>query len=253
MVERADPPRARGAARSAVVWRGLRRALDDLASESGEQLEILDVGGGTGGFAVPVAELGHHVTVVDTNPDSLATLRRRCAEAQVDDRVTGLQGDAASLPEILAPSSFDGAICHSVLEVVDDPGAVLTAIAVCLRVGGLASIVAANAAAAVLHRAVAGRLDEALHALRDPFGRYGPNDPLPRRFARGELETLIASSGFTIVAVQGSRVLVDIVPATLADPDAKASQALVALELEAAEVPALRDVAGQFHLLARRR
>ena len=253
MVERVDQPQARGAVRSAVVWRGLRRAFEDLASQPGEQLDILDVGGGTGGFAVPVAELGHRVTVVDANPDSLAALRRRCAEARVDDRVTGLQGDAANLPEIVAPSSFDGAICHSVLEVVDDPRAVLAAIAVCLREDGLASIVAANAAAAVLHRAVAGRLDEALHALRDPFGRYGPNDPLPRRFTRGELEALIASSGFTIVAVQGSRVLADIVPTTLADPDAKASQALITLELEAADVPALRDVAGQFHLLARRR
>jgi hypothetical protein len=48
-------------------------------------------------------------------------------------------------------------------------------------------------------------------------------------------------------------VLTDIVPAGLVDPDPKAAQTLVAIELEAADVPALRDIAAQFHLLGRRR
>ena len=39
-----------------------------------DQLDVLDAGGGTGGFAVPLAELGHRVTVVDASPDSLLSL-----------------------------------------------------------------------------------------------------------------------------------------------------------------------------------
>jgi SAM-dependent methyltransferase len=253
MAERTDRPVTQGAARSAVVWHGLRAALEDCTSAADEALDILDAGGGTGGFAVPLAALGHRVTVVDASPDSLAALQRRCAEAKVADRVVSLQGDVANLPEIVAPAVFDAAICHSVLEMVDEPGVVLAGIAACLRPGGLISVVVANAAATVLHRAVAGRLDEALHALRDPLGRYGPNDPLPRRFGRGEIEALLAAAGFDVTLVQGSRVLADIVPAGVVDPDSKAAQALQAIELEAAGLPALRDIAAQFHLLGRLR
>ena len=69
----------------------------------------LDVGGGTGGFAVPLAELGHRVTVVDPSPDALAALQRRAAEAGVADRVRAVQGDAAGLargrPSPAAPTS----------------------------------------------------------------------------------------------------------------------------------------------------
>ena len=56
--------RPRTAVRTAVVWEVLRDALAALAPD-GRSLQVLDVGGGTGGFAVPLAELGHQVTVVD--------------------------------------------------------------------------------------------------------------------------------------------------------------------------------------------
>ncbi|MEU4426399.1 methyltransferase domain-containing protein, partial [Actinoplanes sp. NPDC024001] len=56
-------------ARTAAVWAVLRRELDRHA---GRELTVLDVGGGTGGFAVPLAEAGHHVTVIDASPDALA-------------------------------------------------------------------------------------------------------------------------------------------------------------------------------------
>ena len=77
----------RSAIRTAVVWEALTALLDTPA------LEVLDVGGGTGGFAVRVAEQGHRVTVVDPSPDALATLARRSEESAVADRITALQGE----------------------------------------------------------------------------------------------------------------------------------------------------------------
>ncbi|WP_435743900.1 class I SAM-dependent methyltransferase, partial [Nocardioides sp. SYSU DS0663] len=68
----------RGAARTAVVWAALRPVLE------GASLDVLDIGGGTGGFAVRVAELGHRVSVVDPSPDALAALGRRADEVGVD-------------------------------------------------------------------------------------------------------------------------------------------------------------------------
>ncbi|HEX2314327.1 MAG TPA: SAM-dependent methyltransferase, partial [Thermomonospora sp.] len=63
--------RGAGRVRTAVVWDALRRVVDELAGSSGG-LDVVDAGGGTGGFAVPLARLGHRVTVVDASPDALA-------------------------------------------------------------------------------------------------------------------------------------------------------------------------------------
>jgi SAM-dependent methyltransferase len=43
----------------------------------GERLRVLDVGGGSGRFAVPLAERGHDVTVVDISEDALRLLHGR--------------------------------------------------------------------------------------------------------------------------------------------------------------------------------
>src|SRR5207237_402038 len=60
------PARTRTGVRTAVVWDYLTATLDELGP-AGTTLRILDAGGGSGGFAVPLAQLGHHVTVVAAN------------------------------------------------------------------------------------------------------------------------------------------------------------------------------------------
>ena len=250
-----DRLRSRGSVRTAVVWRSVLAVLDDLIAArrpEGDILDVLDAGGGTGGFAVPLAQLGHRVTVVDSSPDSLAALERRAADAGVRELVHGIQGDAARLLDVVGPASFDFVVCHSLLEMVDDPAAALTAVVETLRPGAMASIVVANRIAAVLHRAAAGRFDEALHALRDPSGRYAAADVVRRRFVLEELQALMQAAGLVVVASHGARVFADLVPGGLFDADPSAADALIALELEAAELPAFRDVATQLHVLGRR-
>src|SRR5262245_23843658 len=166
-VERTHP--RLGGPRTAVVWAALREEVDRR-----EPLVIVDVGGGTGGFAVPLAEAGHSVTVVDASPDALAALIRRAAEAGVGERVRAVQGDADGLADLFPPASADLILCHSVLEVVDEPAGALAALAVTLRPGGAASVVVANRAAAVLARAMNGHFDAAAALLTDPDGRVGP-------------------------------------------------------------------------------
>lgn len=249
----ADRLRVRGSVRSAVVWQSVRTALTELcATFARPQLDVLDAGGGTGGFAVPLAVLGHRVTVVDASPDSLAALERRAAEADVTELITGVQGDATRLSEVAGPEAFDVVVCHNILEMIDDPADVLVAVGATLRPRGLASLLVANRVAAIVHRAVAGRFDEALQALKDPLGRYGVNDPVARRFALAEIHDLVVGAGLSIVASHGSRVFADVVPGGLFDADPQSIDALIALELHAAQVPALREIATQLHVLARK-
>lgn len=247
----ADLTRARSTVRTAVVWAALRPALDDLlASGDRAELAVLDVGGGTGHFAVPLAEAGHRVTVLDPSPDALAGLARRVAEAGVDARVTGVQGDADNLAAVAATGTFDLVLCHRVLEHTDDPAATVAAAVGALRSGGIASVLVANRNAVVLSRAVSGHIASARHALADPNGRWGPQDPLPRRFAPEEVTELLQAAGARVLATHGVRVFSDLVPSAVVEGEAQAREDLLALESAVAEHPAFRAVATQVHVLA---
>ena len=248
--------RVRRNPRTEAVWAQLYESLAALSTSTGRRvLDIVDLGGGSGVFAVPLARIGHRVTVVDPSPNALATLARRAAEAGVADQVTGVQGDAAGLAGVVGPGGVAGpdgvdvVVCHGVLEVVDDVSGAVTAIAAALRPGGVASVVVAQRYAAVLAKALAGHLADARRLLDDPDGRWGPSDPLPRRFDEDGVRVLFEGAGLEVAEVHGVRVLTDLVGGSVVDDPAE----VVALaELEAAVVahPAFRAVAAALHVLA---
>lgn len=238
------PSERRGAARTAVVWEALQPVLD--APSGGRGLDVLDIGGGTGGFAVRVAELGHRVVVVDPSPDALAALARRARESGVE--VGGQQGDLSTLLDVTGAAAADLVLCHGVLEVVDDPAAALATLREALRPGGTLSLLVAQRHAAVVARAMAGHFQQALAMLDDPApaGRAG------RRFTRDELATLLAEAGFGEPRVHGVRVFADLVPGSLLELEPGATAALVELEQAVAGRAEFLPLATQLHLVATR-
>ncbi|WP_274557429.1 class I SAM-dependent methyltransferase [Streptomyces spiramyceticus] len=245
-----DPMRPRASLRTAVVWEVLKDALDRKVKATGKDtLDVLDTGGGTGNFAVPVARLGHRATVVDPSPNALFALERRVAEAGVDDRVRGVQGDIHGLFDVVERGGFDVVLCHGVLEYVDDPAEGVRNAVEALRPSGTLSLLAAGLGGAVLARALAGHFTEARHALTDPAGRWGEGDPVPRRFTADQLTELVGAAGVEVGAVHGVRVFADLVPGVLVDTEPGALDALLKLEAAAAELPAFHAVATQLHVL----
>ncbi|MDT0309165.1 methyltransferase [Streptomyces sp. DSM 44917] len=240
------------ALRAGVVWEVLRQALQDRAAAAGRQeLDVLDTGGGSGSLAVPVAGLGHRVTVVDPSPDALFALERRAGEEGVAGRVRAVQGDTQDLLEVAGAGAFDLVLCHGVLEYVEDPAAALRSVAGALRpAGGTLSLLTAGVGGAVLARALAGRFTEARRALGDPAGRWGGADPLPRRFTPAALTALVAEAGLVPGPVHGVRIFADLVPGSLVDTEPEALQELTRLEAEAAGRPAFQAVAAQLHVRA---
>ena len=228
----------RSAARTAVVWDALRRVLD--AQE--RPAAVVDIGGGTGGFAVRVAELGHRVLVIDPSPDALAILARRADECGVAPLVTGRQGDLDSLADL---AGNDVVVCHGVLEIVDDPVAALRSLATVLRSGGTLSLLVNQRHAAVVARAMAGHFQQA-RALLDPAGPTG-------RFTLEEVTGLLDGAGFDIATVQAVRVFVDLVPSSLVDLEPGSAQALVDLERAVASRTEYLPLATQLHVVATRR
>jgi S-adenosylmethionine-dependent methyltransferase len=235
----------RDGVRSSLVWDVLSEVVSARVAATGRPaLDIVDVGGGTGGLAVPFAALGHNVTVVDPSPDALAAAQRRAAEAGA--RLASVQGEAASLDSVAGPVTADLVICHNVLEYVDSPAEAMGAIARVLRPSATVSVLASNAVAAVLQRALAGRFAEALKLLAD-------REPAaPRRFTLPELTALIEQAGLRAGEAHGLRIFGGLVPGALLDGDAAATEALRALEEAAASAPPLRDIAAQLHVLGHR-
>jgi ubiquinone/menaquinone biosynthesis C-methylase UbiE len=243
-----------------VVLDVLQTLVAALSGQAGRAaLDIVDAGGGTGGFAVPLAGRGHRVTVVDPSPDSLAAAQRRAAEQRVPLRA--VQGDAADLAALAGEQSADLVLCHSVLEYVDSPPAAMAAIAAVLRPGGAVSVLTASAVAAVIHRALAGRFDEARRLLSGIGAAAGNGStpdagghrqPGPRRFTLAGVTGLIEPAGLRPGPAQGVRVFADLVPRVVADADPGAAQALQGLEAAVSAHPAFHDFAAQFHVLGYR-
>ena len=254
----AAPTTVDGVAGTPVVRDVLQAVVSALVAETGRtQLDVIDAGGGTGGFAVPLASQGHAVTVVDPSPDSLAAAQRRAAEAGVPLRA--VQGDVADLATVAGEKNADLILCHSVLEYVDSPAAAMAAIASVLRPGGAVSVLAASAVAAVIHRALAGRFDDARRLL-DGIGAgstpaadgAGPALTRTRRFTLAGVTGLIEDAGLRPGPALGVRVFTDLVPRVVADADPGAAEAQQALEQAASVHPAFHDFAAQFHVLGYR-
>jgi S-adenosylmethionine-dependent methyltransferase len=239
----------RSSVRTGVVWDAVAARLEpsdpdhDLAGA-----RVVDIGGGTGGFAVRLAQQGHAVTVVDPSPDALAALGRRADEAGVADLVTGVQGD---LTDLDITGGADVVLCHGVLEVVPDPAAALRTIVGVLRPGGLLSLLVAQRHAAVVARAMAGHFQQALALLDDPGYRSGATGR-GRRYTADEVTALLADAGFAVEATQAVRVFADLVPGSLLDLEPGATTALVELERAVAGRAEYLPLATQLHLLAQR-
>lgn len=240
--------------RSDAIHRALESELDAARRRrGGDTPHVLDAGGGSGVWSVPLAKAGCAVTVVDPNPNALATLQRRAADEGVAERITAVQGDTDVLGESGPDGGADLVLGHGLLEVVDDVPAALADLAGCTAAGGALSVLVVNRYAAVLGRLLAGRVPEALWLFRDPDGRLdgSSSDTLQRRFDSEQLTAVLAGAGLTVEVLQGQGAVRDLLAGSVLDDDPSAAEALAQLEDEAAAQPPLRDIATRLHAMAR--
>jgi S-adenosylmethionine-dependent methyltransferase len=229
--------------RGGLVGELLADAIGSVAAAT-----VLDCGGGSGRFAVPLAVAGATVTVVDISIDALATLRRRALEAGVSEQIVPLQGDVEALGDVVPAAAFDLVLAHGILEVVEPLSDAFAAIAATVRPGGLLSVLVSNPVAAVLGRALAGDLTGAERELAqlDSVVDEAPDRPSPVAVQR-----LCAEHGLVVEQLHGVGVFRDLVPGTALDiPGAR--DALARLEEACAQLSPFAEIAGRVHVLARR-
>jgi SAM-dependent methyltransferase len=217
----------------------LESQLDDLVTGEWRPLDVVDLGGGTGVIAIPLAARGHRVTVIDPSPDALASLERRTAEAELTGQITGVQGDAADLVRLTGAHQVDVVVCHRVLEVIESPADALLAIAAALRPGGVLSLLVAQRHAVVLSQALAGHIALARRSYTDP-----------NRFDHDQVLEAVRQAGFTVLGSHGIGAIADQVPERLIEAEPGAYDELAALEIEISQDPAFRALAPQVHVFA---
>jgi SAM-dependent methyltransferase len=211
---------------------------------------VVDVGGGSGTRAVPLAIAGCRVTVVDSSVDALAILHRRAQDSGVADRVAGVQADADLLSTVIPPGTADLVLCHHLLEEVDDPAVVIAALAAAVRPGGQLSVLVAGRLGAVIGQTLVGRFAEARAMLSDPDGRFAAADPLRRRYDVSGIGDLLTAAGLTVTSVTGVGVLAGLVAGAARQAVPGGDGELAGLELMAAVHPALREIATDLHVVA---
>jgi SAM-dependent methyltransferase len=196
---------ARGRVRLQVV---LGRLLDRLPAPPAS---VLDAGGGTGAFAIPLAERGYRVTLLDPSEEWLGIAARRAATAGVRlELVRGLAEDAAELVE----RGFDAILCHTVLVYAPDPAAVLSALRRVAAPGGMLSALEKNREALPIRPGIQGDYSEARRVLDDPLaaGRLGI---VNRSLFPGELRALLLRTGWVPEGWVGVRLFSDTAPEAL--------------------------------------
>jgi S-adenosylmethionine-dependent methyltransferase len=191
-----------GRLRFAVVRETLRRQTEALGDGP---LRVLDVGGGDGRDAVPLAEAGHHVTVLDPAPSWLAEAERRAAEAGV--RVTTVEGSIDDLSAV--GTGFDLVLCHFVLQYRSPEAGDVRRLADTLRPGGRLSVMAPNPAARVILRLTREGPRAALDELATDDLAVATFGTTARKITGDEMATELVAAGLTPVGRYGARVAND--------------------------------------------
>jgi len=232
-----------GRIRFAVVAETLRRQ----AAELGGPLRVLDVGGGDGGDAIPLARAGHDVTVVDPAPEWLAEARHRADEAGVP--LTTVTGGLDDLP-VAGP--YDLVLCHFVLHYRPAEAGDVARLAAVVRPGGRLSVMAPNPAAMVLMRLTRGGPEAALDELASATRRSVTFDHEARKITAEAIADEMTAAGLAPVARYGTRIANDLLTDDRAKHDPAYFSRLLELELALCDREPFLRVGGMWQLVAER-
>lgn len=226
--------------------------LQEFLLPSRRPLCALDLGCGTGTTAVRLAHLGVNVTLLDSSQAMLDLAQRAAQEAGVAEKITLKLGDVARLEDLFATESFDVILCHNLLEYVEDPNAVLRAVARALRdSSAILSVLVRNQAGEVLKAAIqAGDLAAAENSLTAEWGQESLYGGQVRLFTPDGLQAMLNAASLTITARRGVRVLSDYLPQQISRT--AEYERILELERQLGRRPEFGAIARYLHCLASR-
>ncbi|WP_300681407.1 methyltransferase domain-containing protein [Nocardioides sp.] len=208
--------------RYGVVGEVLRRQTENL----GGQIRILDVGGGDGMDALPLAQAGHDVTIVDPSDAWLDEARRRAAAASAS--ITTIRAGLDDLPA----GEWDLVMCHFVLRYRGGAADDIASLARLVRPGGRLSIMDVNPDGRVLRELLNGGPAAALNELHAERAKVETFQTDARKVDLTTTMADAAAAGLTPVGIFGNRIANDLLVDNTAKHDPAFFDQLLALELE---------------------
>jgi S-adenosylmethionine-dependent methyltransferase len=240
-----------GRIRCEVTWHNLARHLPAIPNPGRPPL-VLDAGGGSGELALRLVQQGYRVCLLDNATAMLDQARRAAASLPPGARARLLLCPVAVEHALASfgPASFDAVTCHTLLEYLPDPRAILGDLAGLLREGGPLSVSFVNRHAEVLRR-VWAHTDPAgaLAAMEGSTFSAALFDVPGTAYTAGEVAAWLNGVGLEVVAACGVRAFADYVAGDrLEEPDFFG--ALLGLELAAASRAPYCLMARYVHLIA---
>lgn len=223
-----------------IVFSALKEFLD------GRKCRILDAGGGTGFYSIPLAVKGHEVVILDLSKKMLEIAECKAKRSGVKDKVKVLLGDMESIEQ--PDESFDVVLCHLALCHVESPSKALSELSRVLRRDGILSLIAENKTFFSISEAFRGNILKALERFRKErllvtIAELGTL----RTFERQELLALFEQTKLKPVRTLGLRVISDyLFFAQKAPPEEM--EALKELESLLSRCPDWNSI-GRFHFL----
>lgn len=237
-------------------WNRLRYRLVEANLQQcigdGATWRVLDVGGGDGRDALPLAQRGHTVLLLDRDAAMLAEAARCAAELGVADRVGIQQVDVSTGELPRDPGGYDLVLCHNLLQYLPDPAPLLHGMAQALRPDGWLSLLIPNPASETLrlalqqHDLAAAHTNLTATAHRNHF--YGVEMHLRALPAWCEL---LSSTGFERIDYIGVRCVNDYINDDTVKFSEDGFARLLALETALGSRSPFRDIARLWQIMAR--
>jgi len=222
-----------------VTWEHLKQYLP-----ADRNSLLLDAGGGTGRWSVPLARMGYRVTLCDISPGMLKQAENKIKKEGLSEKVTIREEDLTKLS--FADETFDFVLCEDGPVSISDSQKVVRELARVVKPEGK------------IWAAVLGRHPLALAEIKnDPakalklcrgelnFAAY-KGIRKSRVFTPHELQNLFQQSGMRVLKVYGNRIAVRSLPEesqTMTDYDETFFSNLAAMELCLSEDPSLLGMA----------
>jgi len=174
----------------------------------GKKRRILDAGGGTGFYSIPLAAEGHDVVILDKSKKMLKMAETKADGLGLTKRVETLLGDMQNIQQ--PEESFDIVLCHLALCHVDDPWKALSEFARVLRRDGILSLIVENKMFFSIAEAFKGNILEALNRVKEEtLFITMPKLGTLRTFERKELLTFLGETNLRPIRIRGLRVISD--------------------------------------------
>jgi len=207
--------------------------------------KILDAGGGTGFYSIPLALKGHEITVLDISEKMLQKARENARTHGVSEKVKTIQGSMDSLE---FPDSYFGVIlCHLAFGYAK-PSQTLSEFYRVLKDGGFLSLTVANRYFYSIKESLKGDLLKAEEILEtDHFFEAPHGIPKIETFTKSEIVNLCSDANFEVLRVKGIKVVTDYLSEIPRD-----TKMLKRLEEKMSDIEDLSSLARHIYLICRK-